>query len=103
MNSQGVLEGWRTIDSAPKDGTEIDLWVCDVSIAEDGSLERTKGQRVVNAFWGAPWRNEPQEPDTWVTNADPYAHPYNPSPVVRSCNAMRRIATHWQPLPEPPK
>lgn len=64
--------GWRTMESAPKDGTKIDLW------CEDRC---SKGLRIPNCYWivdGMAW-------------AGPFPQLYGPY-----------IATHWRPLPPPP-
>lgn len=36
------LGGWETIDSAPKDGTKVDLWVV---------FDRTGAMRVSDCYW----------------------------------------------------
>jgi hypothetical protein len=86
-----AMVGWRPIETAPKDGTEVDLW----------STGRTP-----NARWGKyrlhPLYNDDTEHEGWVVRANPYdfgaepdwmdiAH-FNPGGV-----------THWMPLPDPPK
>lgn len=66
---------WRDISTAPRDGTEVDLWVV--------SRETGKGYRRVEcAFDG----------EFWVTRD--YA--------IVSC-APHFIVTHWMPLPPPPQ
>jgi len=71
-----VADGWRDIESAPKDGTEMDVWCKSALDGDDG------GYRTPNAWWcrsDMKWRRYGDERIAW-------AH----SP------------THWQPLPPPP-
>lgn len=72
---------WRTIDSAPKDGT----WIL-VYEAQDGHDDPS----VHVVQWGQPeWGGGDL---TWVTMAlGPNPDTYNPHPV-----------THWMSLPSPP-
>lgn len=68
------MSEWRPIETAPKDGTEIDVW-CDYG-------------RETNAYWGTSEQNNREE---WcVDNNDGWAWGI---PLV----------THWMPIPEPPK
>lgn len=61
-------EGWRPIETAPKDGTEIAIWTTHGPVMP---VEWAEGWSRTGAFvWGCEY-------------------PY--------------IATHWMPLPEPPK
>ena len=67
---------WQPIETAPKDGTAIDLWVS----YEDGS-----GQRVTDCTWfnGRWW---PGEGPTWQLD-----------------EGDGEKITHWRPLPNPPE
>lgn len=67
--------GWQPIETAPKDGTAIDLWV-----REGGAQFRVIGARWMLGQWQCVARGSGQE--LWV----------NPS-----------APTHWMPIPEPPK
>ena len=67
--------GWRDIATAPRDGTEIDVWCIDH--ADEGY------QRVTNAWWSVPdgrWRCYTDDGLIWASQ-----------PVF------------WQPLPPPPQ
>lgn len=67
--------GWRPIESAPKDGTEIDIW--------DDVLKR----RRPDCHWHCgKWLR-------WASNSIDDEPRWIPVPG----------ATHWQPLPPPPK
>lgn len=70
--------GWQPIETAPKDGTYVDIWVPDFG-----------GYRVTNAHWAIHhWLNgRPQSKPAWGPETSD-----GPPPVP----------THWQPLPEPP-
>lgn len=67
-------EGWRTMDSAPKDGTYVDLWV-----PESGQQD---GHRLADAYY--------HRTDGWRSRS----HSLINGP---------QVPTHWQPLPTPPK
>lgn len=69
-------EGWRTIDSAPRDGTVV-LTVC-----MDAQRPR------VNAAW---WR------DGWWRSFRPTLDKFQTE------NPFRWFPTHWRPLPSPPE
>jgi hypothetical protein len=77
-NEPGVSDatGWRTIDSAPRDGTEIiGGWV---------------DPAWVYAIW---WRGEDSDAGWWFANEGP--GDYNDELICPQ-------PTHWMPLPEPP-
>ncbi len=70
-----MCDGWRKIETAPKDGTRIDVWV-------DGS-----------SVHGASFR----ETEAWYEDGDWFA--------LFGGNFRQRIGvpvTHWLPLPAPP-
>lgn len=70
---------WQPIETAPKDGTRVDLWA--------------DGERVCDAWWNAnrgKWMN-PQPTTNWGI------------PVLEDDEATDGDrATHWMPLPEKP-
>jgi len=79
IDAPGESDGWLPIESAPKDGTRIDLWA--------------EGKRWTDARWGkhdpdsdCPWGPEHW---IWVHGEDRNSFRY-PEP------------THWRPLPAPP-
>ena len=68
---------WMPIETAPRDGTDVDLWV----VGNNG-----KGWRQAEAYWINGWR------------AENMAY-LDPGPVEVDGN----VATHWMPHPTPPK
>lgn len=65
---------WQTIESAPKDGTTVDVWL---TLPSGGA-----GQRYPDASWdGTSWVSELEE---WE--------------IPRHFHV-----THWMPLPSPPE
>jgi hypothetical protein len=72
------MSDWRPIETAPKDGTWVDLWCID---------KHGEGWRVVNCHWTL------KGPDL---QAGDWAGPFV------GINAPHR-AIAWMPLPEPPK
>lgn len=71
--------GWRDIESAPRDGTEMDLW-CDIEGYRPG--------RVTNCVW----MHGPSGPD-WYTRGERGWEPIG---------AIGVTPTHWMPLPPAP-
>lgn len=73
-----MSDKWMTIDSAPKDGTTVDLWTND-------------SERVCDAYWLTD-----TTPPGWYA---PYMDYLDTGPV--ECDTTK--ATHWMPLPPAPK
>lgn len=67
--------GWRPIETAPKDGTKVDLFFPLAGRQTDWQWEESK-------LWGETWLHKHK-------NGDASTYP-NQQP------------THWQPIPEPP-
>lgn len=80
------MSEWQDIASAPKDGSEVDLWTVN---------GRGDGLRVVDAYWnGARW-------------IDPIGDHGDPAPVEIAPNPQRPQAyscraTHWMRAPGAP-
>ncbi|WP_396660643.1 DUF551 domain-containing protein [Methylobacterium bullatum] len=73
-------EGWEPIETAPKDGTEVDLW----AVKDHG---RSAGRRT-NCHWGRP-----------VFGAEYFG---NPGWRGLENQYSSETPTHWRPLPAPP-
>ena len=65
---------WQPIETAPKDGTKIDLW------------DAAYGCRVVNAKWDNHYSTGDK---SWGRNSVDGPFCYEP--------------THWMPIPQPPE
>lgn len=74
----GRGEGWRPIETAPKDGTKVDLW-CRAPGLSAGS------GRV---------------PDCWFSAGRWWAYDEHGDD---QCRSQVHNATHWRPLPPPPQ
>jgi hypothetical protein len=70
---------WRPIESAPKDGTKIDLWV----VPPPGLISHGAGRLVDCWFFEGGWRTEDHAAD-------------------EGWDYVVWEATHWKPLPAPP-
>jgi hypothetical protein len=73
-------EGWRPIESAPKDGTPVDLWM-------------SRGYRVTDAHWGE------MEPDDDGEDWPDHAWFDDHGDMVEGEDNR---ATHWRPVPDAP-
>jgi hypothetical protein len=80
---------WQPIETAPKDGTAIDVW-CPTGIGEGG-------YRICDAFFGKPYHEcisqycDSCPPDRTVKK---WREPLGSEPIK---------PTHWMPLPKPPE
>lgn len=72
------MSEWQPIETAPKDGTVIDLWAVD---------------RCANCFW-----YEQEDPEDWRYSE--WRQLYSEAP--HSSFPLGLEPTHWMPLPEPP-
>lgn len=83
LSDRHAGEGWQPIETAPRDGARVDLWIVRLS----SSGRHHDEHRVPNCYWDA-------RKDRWRTSwlrAD--GHPPIPANYV---------PTHWMPLPAPP-
>lgn len=75
---------WLPIETAPKDGTPVDLWV-EFKHYHTGQIHY---RRECSVKWGRKhFGSEPIGDPCWVINS-----PYN-----------KARPTHWMPIPEAPK
>ena len=81
-----VTSGWQTIDSAPRDGTVVDLWA---HWPEDDD----QGFRIADAYWGVESDLYGDIPKPgWIDPAGGYDRPAS----------IECVATHWMQLPAAP-
>ena len=83
LSALPVVGGWLDIESAPRDGTPLDLWI----IFTDG------GYRWPSARWMLAGEHSCTGPANWCSHEKFPLHAFTEKP----------IATHWQPLPAPPE
>lgn len=78
--------GWQPIDTAPKDGTVIDLWA---------------GERITDAAWRCPEGiYDTEECRTWCAS-DLFDWRYGGSPEWE-ISPIGKVPTHWMPVPADP-
>lgn len=76
---------WQPIETAPRDGTVIDLWC---------------GGRICDARW-MTWPTATDDPETYCWWApEPTAYGYA---VVWEMTQLGLEPTHWMPLPPTPE
>lgn len=74
-----MVEQWKPVETAPRDGTFVDLWVFD--------SVRDAGERWPDCFW---------RDGKWLDLTDDWEdREVEPYPFIR--------ATHWMPLPPAPE
>lgn len=76
------MSEWKPIETAPKDGTLIDVWLGDASKDDLLFYCHENSKRSINWYW----KNGKFRPHTSAKNIAP----------------VFIIPTHWMPSPEPP-
>lgn len=93
-----MADKWKPIETAPKDGSWIDLWRPSACFGSRMSLEPRVIGRWSDAELCWVW------PHTVRTSAfDPWAFPHRHDDDIQDgdCFASNEF-THWMPLPNPP-
>lgn len=91
------MSGWQPIETAPKDGTPVDLWIVGPDDTVDfytvlATKVRGRPLRHGRACLFV-WHQKHGNPPNWYPLGGLTGFPL--SPEVRP--------THWQPLPDPPQ
>lgn len=78
---------WQPIETAPRDGTVVDLWLQSLIWLADGGQQVAVEFRVPAAQWfDQQWCDEDGNPHPWIKDWK--------GEVIR--------LSHWRPLPAPP-
>lgn len=89
-------DGWQPIETAPKDGTLVDLWIVGGDNTVDfyaPDAKKIKGRPVRHGRVTAlMWMHKPPNQPNWYGS---HGLGYPLSPDV--------TPTHWRPLPAPPE
>ena len=80
---------WRPIESAPKDGTVVDLWCVS---------DNSRDQRIADAKWVKPDGRRGKAGPQWCV----FDHEFGFTEVESLGETYFFKATHWMPLPEGP-
>lgn len=85
-----AADGWQPIETGPRDGTVVDLWVKGKRMADCywSFARNDKGKRVDDPVW-----------DGWCCDTGkPGPSGFNPYP-----NLINGKPTHWRPVPGRPQ
>lgn len=95
------MSEWKTMESAPKDGTPVDLWIVRPGLDPQQC-------RVPDCHWGRVTAYYEEEVNSakspaWVCEQIGHGgEPYWGEVEWGDDEAGQRV-THWMPLPQPPK
>jgi hypothetical protein len=84
---------WQPIETAPKDGTKIDLWV----------VHETYRRRVPDAYWLGDAKQPPFFDDERMEGWAAANMGYDGCDGWADEPDDNDRATHWMPLPKPPR
>ena len=87
--------GWRPIETAPKDGTPVDLW----RVLRE---PRTHGRNRITAMWSTAHQDWIWPSDLNIVNNWPYDDGIG-WVYDGDFYADEESFTHWMPLPPPPE
>jgi hypothetical protein len=86
--------GWMPIETAPKDGTRVDLWLMPDTASKLYFMHKDeKGHRVTGAWISSKHPNDKEAGGCWYHQGTLY---------VEGVESDTYMATHWMPLPPAP-
>jgi len=95
-----TTSAWQPIKTAPKDGTEIDLWVRTFEIGVAGAVSVSEHGRRPNAWWGT--QREIYLNPTEIREGTEEGWVYHDAPHILLIEMGTYRVTHWMPLSDPP-
>ncbi|WP_426956801.1 hypothetical protein [Muricoccus radiodurans] len=85
------MSGWHPIETAPRDGTRVDLWIRASYAPHD---RPPQGYRVTDAQWSPT--------SGWVQVIDAGSDAGGTRPLEYDGPGAFIDATHWRPIPDGP-
>ena len=80
MKDKATNDQWQPIETAPKDGTLVDLWAV--------SEHSPEGRRLPDCYWAKGMLTPRDMPERWRGRGMPVNH-------------LNWQPTHWMPYPDP--
>ena len=80
--------GWQLIETALRDGTEIDIWI---SGPGPRRIANCRWAKPSHASWGDRYGDDSDLPAQWITRTG------------TALDSRNGVPTHWMPLPYPPE
>jgi len=89
-------DGWQPIETAPKDGTPVDLWITGTDSTVDfycANASKVKGQPVRHGrATDYQWKHRPPNTPYWYPTGRLMGFPLS----------LEVTPTHWRPIPKAP-
>lgn len=96
------MSNWQPIETAPRDGTQVDLWASHREVAHTPDLvcKEVATDRYVNAYWDT-WR--PNSSSGLLTERSGWRTSDDEGGIETERWRGMTVVTHWMPLPAPPE